>query len=99
MIPTHPEPPNSSQRSAAIARIGTSPDSDSGFVRLPSKLLISRQEAAAMLSIGRTKLFQLIADGQLPSVRIAGCRRIPVAVLERFVQLLLDTEAEGSRCG
>jgi len=45
------------------------------------KLLMSPKEAAEMLSICRSKLYELLADGKLSSVRIDGCRRIAVDVL------------------
>jgi excisionase family DNA binding protein len=53
------------------------------------KLLVPPDEAAVILSVGRTKIFELMATGQLPSVRIGSSRRIPVSALERFVQQLL----------
>ncbi len=55
----------------------------------PDKLLYTPGEAAALLSIGRTKLFELLADGTLPSVRIGNCRRVPAAALESLVRELL----------
>jgi excisionase family DNA binding protein len=54
-------------------------------VGLP-KLLLTPEEAAHVLGIGRTKLYQLLADGQLPSVRIGGSRRVSTDALSRFVQ-------------
>jgi excisionase family DNA binding protein len=50
-----------------------------------AKLLLTAEEAAAMLSIGRTRVYELIAQGQLSSVRIGTSRRIPLLALERFV--------------
>lgn len=49
------------------------------------RLLVTVQEAAAVLAIGRTTLYQLIADGQMSTVRIGRAVRIPVAELEAFV--------------
>lgn len=39
-------------------------------------LLLKVPEAAAQLGISRAKLYELISDGVLPSVRVDGCRRI-----------------------
>jgi len=43
------------------------------------------EEAAQALSIGRSKLYELLRAGVLGSVRIGGSRRIPVAMLHEFV--------------
>jgi excisionase family DNA binding protein len=49
------------------------------------KLLLTPIEAAEALGIGRSKLYELIQSGQLPSVRIGTCRRVPSEVVHRFV--------------
>ena len=54
-----------------------------------SKLLLTVPEAAAALSISRSKLYELIAAGTIASVRIDGARRIPLIALEEFVSRLL----------
>jgi excisionase family DNA binding protein len=56
------------------------------------KLLMNPKEAAEMLSISRSKLYELLAAGTLPSVRIDGCRRIAVDVLRAYVDQLLAAE-------
>ncbi len=40
------------------------------------KLLVTAEEAAESLGIGRSKVYELIRTGQIPSVRIGSCRRI-----------------------
>jgi excisionase family DNA binding protein len=52
------------------------------------KLLLTPEEAASALSIGRTKLYELMASGALRSVQINKCRRVPVAALEDLVSRL-----------
>lgn len=52
------------------------------------KLLLSPNEAADVLSIGRSKLYELLANGQLDSVRIGSCRRIPLATVTDYVERL-----------
>ena len=69
---------------------GTKPDAElapgrAGPLSLP-KLLLTPEEAAHVLGIGRTKLYQLLADGQLPSVRIGGSRRVSTEALSQFVR-------------
>jgi excisionase family DNA binding protein len=48
-------------------------------------LLLKVPEAAQRLGISRAKLYELIADGQLPSVKIGGCRRIRSQDLVTYV--------------
>lgn len=49
------------------------------------KLLLKPTEAASVLGIGRTKLFELLASGDLESVRIGNCRRVPRDAVEAFL--------------
>lgn len=49
------------------------------------KFLLTPVEAATALGIGRSKLYELLQSGRLPSVRIGACRRIPVESIHRFV--------------
>jgi len=57
---------------------------------MTEKLLLTAEEAAIVLSLGRTKVYELMAKGELRSVRIGGCRRIPDSALREFVDRLLD---------
>ncbi len=52
---------------------------------MSEKVLLTVEEAAERLSIGRTKAFELIARGELESVLIGRARRVPVEALEPFV--------------
>jgi excisionase family DNA binding protein len=52
------------------------------------KLLLTPVEAAQVLGIGRSKLYQLLRDGQISSVRIGKCRRIPATALRDLVDRL-----------
>jgi excisionase family DNA binding protein len=52
------------------------------------KLLLTPEEAAEVLSVGRTKLYQLISAGVLRSVRIDKSRRVPVSALVELVDRL-----------
>jgi excisionase family DNA binding protein len=49
------------------------------------QLLLRPVEAAARLGIGRTKLYELMASGQLRSVKIGGARRVSATALMEFV--------------
>jgi excisionase family DNA binding protein len=54
------------------------------------KLLLSPAEAAAHLSIGRSKVYELIRLGQLRSVKIGALRRIPQVALGDFIAALTE---------
>ncbi len=54
-------------------------------VSLGDKLVFSVDEAAELLSIGRTTAFQLIADGRLGSLKVGHRRLVPRQDLEAFI--------------
>jgi len=54
------------------------------------RLLLSPEEAADALKIGRTRVYALIASGDLRSVLIGRSRRIPVTAVVEFVKRLED---------
>lgn len=50
-------------------------------------LLLSAQEAAGLLGLGRTTVFELIRRGEIESVKIGKkTRRIPMAAVRDFVE-------------
>jgi excisionase family DNA binding protein len=49
------------------------------------KLLLKPVEAAHVLGIGRTKLFELLASGELESVQIGHSRRVPRDALDDYL--------------
>ncbi len=53
---------------------------------LAPPLLIRIADAAQMLSLGRSTLYEMINRGELPSIKCGAARRIPVAALHRWVQ-------------
>lgn len=48
-------------------------------------LLLRPEEAARLLDLGRSTLYQLIGGGELPSVTIGRARRIPLAALRAWI--------------
>jgi len=50
-----------------------------------TKLLLSIPEAAERLSIGRSKLYELLTSGEIPTIRIGRAVRIPADELDAFV--------------
>ncbi len=69
------------------------------------KLLLTPTEAATALGIGRSKVYELLQSGQLQSVHIGACRRVPAdahtAFLEqlRTASLRFSTDATHERPG
>ncbi|MGW0061846.1 helix-turn-helix domain-containing protein [Streptosporangium sandarakinum] len=58
-----------------------------------NKLLVSATEASVMLGIGKTKVYELMASGELRSVKIGRSRRIPVEALTAFVSAIVQEAA------
>jgi excisionase family DNA binding protein len=52
------------------------------------QLLLTVEQAAHKLNIGRSLLYELLQSGILESVRIGNCRRIPADALSEFVARL-----------
>lgn len=59
------------------------------------KLLLTPEEVAKVLSIGRSKVYELMGCGALGSVRIGGSRRVSVEALNRFIDELGASECLG----
>jgi excisionase family DNA binding protein len=60
--------------------------------------LLTPEQAARRLSLGRTRLYQLIGEGSLASVRIGKLRRIPTRALQAYVDGLVADQI-GSDAG
>lgn len=51
-------------------------------------------ELARVLSLGRSKTYELVASGAIPSLHIGKNRRVPAKALERWIeQQTADAEA------
>lgn len=60
------------------------------------RLLLTPEQAAQALGIGRSFVYELLRSGQLESVRIGTCRRVPEAALHDFVEQLRSIEPEAA---
>jgi excisionase family DNA binding protein len=49
------------------------------------RLLLTVSEAAQQLGIGRSLLYELLADGQVQSIHVGRLRRIPIDALADFI--------------
>lgn len=56
--------------------------------------LYTIEEAAAMLRLGRTKVFDLLRNGRLRSVREGRAHRIPPSAIADYIALLEREAAE-----
>lgn len=52
------------------------------------QLLLRPVEAAQRLGLGRTKVYELMASGELRSVKIGAARRVSATALAEFVAAL-----------
>jgi excisionase family DNA binding protein len=55
---------------------------------LEAKLLLTVEEAAHRLGIGRSHAYVYVLKGELPSVKLGRARRVPADELEGFVERL-----------
>lgn len=55
-------------------------------------LTVSPERAAQMLDLGRTKVFALLADGELPHMKVGRRTLIPVGALHDFVARRLSEQ-------
>ena len=58
------------------------------------KMLLKPSEVGQILGIGRSLVYELIASGQIPSVRLGRCIRVPAESLQRW---LSDKESSQSK--
>ena len=57
--------------------------------------LMKPDDFAREIQVGRTKVFAMIASGQIPSVLIGGSRRVIVAAaIEKLTKEALQTDAD-----
>jgi len=90
--------PGNAMNNGAVAALAHGTDFGSAPLGRPDgtgsedmeKLLLRPSEAAAHLSIGRSKVYELMRLGQLRSVKIGGSRRIPQAALADFIATITE---------
>ncbi len=57
-------------------------------------LLLAIPEAARFVGLGRSKLYELVRDGDVEVVRIGRAVRVPVASLRTYVERLRADQAQ-----
>ena len=56
-----------------------------------NQLLLRPEEAARVIQVGRSKIYELLASGAIKSVKIGALRRIPANALEEYVAALAES--------
>jgi excisionase family DNA binding protein len=59
-----------------------------------NKLMLRPGEAAEALGFSRSKTYELIASGELPSVRVGSSRRVPLEQLKAWIAARLRDQSE-----
>lgn len=52
------------------------------------RLLLTPEEAAETIGVSRSKIYELLRRGAIPSVKIGALRRVPLSALEQYVESL-----------
>lgn len=55
-----------------------------------AKVLVTVEEMAQMLSIGRTVAWELVRKRQIKSVKIGRTRRVPLTAIEAYIDWLMN---------
>jgi excisionase family DNA binding protein len=50
------------------------------------RMLLRPAEAAEAIGVGRSKVYELLASGELPSIRIGGSVRVPLDKLREWIE-------------
>ena len=74
-----------SNRTAHVAGAPASADVSPDALHGLRPLLVSVEQAAALLALGRSSIYQLINEGEIEPVKIGRSVRFVVAELEQFV--------------
>lgn len=62
-------------------------------VVLKEKLLYTGEEARRLLGIGHSKMWELLMMGEIPSIKVGKCRRIPADALREWVDRQLAEQS------
>jgi excisionase family DNA binding protein len=60
---------------------------------MTEKLLLTMTEAAEVLSISRSRIYELTASGELEFVKLGKSRRVPVDAIESLIARLREVNA------
>lgn len=63
------------------------------------RILLRPGEVAEAIGMSRSRVYELIASGEIPSVKIGNVRRVPVDMLREWVARNVDAQAESRQHG
>ena len=63
------------------------------------QLLLKPREVAEALRIGRSLVYGMLASGELPSIRVGRCIRVPKASLEKWINDHENAKGKGGLPG
>jgi len=55
-------------------------------------LLLTVEEAAKELRLGRARMYELLSSGEVTSVKIGASRRVPREAVETYVRQLVERQ-------
>lgn len=64
-----------------------------GTTRSDMQILLTVEEAAKRLRIGRTSMYRLVSTGDVETVTVGRLRRVPVACLDEYIARLRAASA------
>lgn len=59
--------------------------SASGGEAQPIKLLLTPEEAAQAIGVSRARIYELLGQREIPSLKVGRSRRVPVSVLQGWI--------------
>ena len=63
----------------------------------PERLLLRPAEAGDVIGVSRSRAYELIASGEIPSVDVDGSPRVPVAALKAWIEKRLKAKRSPAR--
>lgn len=61
---------------------------------MTDRLLLRPAEAGEAIGVSRSKAYELIAAGTIPSVKVGGCVRVPVDALKTWITRQVKEQSE-----
>lgn len=58
------------------------------------RVMLTPEQAAEAIGVGRTTMFALIKSGEIESVRIGRLRRVPLASIEAYTNRLITEQTQ-----
>ncbi len=60
---------------------------------IPTKLLLRAEEAASVMGVSRSRIYELMRQGSLPRIHIGRSVRIPTQAVQAWVTLQADVQS------